>query len=180
MFRTCCESFGRAIQRTASLRSDQKWRERTVHFPKDVFAILTEHMDTSVGPELDAPIFTGKTGQPLRPGAFWRAWNKARKSTGPTQFHFHDLRHFAATQFSATGASTREVMERGGWKSAPMVVRYQHATDERDSALAEYLPVLGPVACPDPDDQLGDDDLHPHLPAKTTQKAPGERLELST
>jgi integrase len=152
-----------------------------VHFSEDVFAILAEHVNASVGTEADAPVFTGNTGQPLRPGAFWRAWNKARESTGLTQFHFHDLRHFAATQFSATEASTREVMERDGWKSAPMVIRYQHATSERDIALAEYLPALVPVACPDPQDE-GEVEEPPYhrSPALTTQKAPGERLELST
>jgi hypothetical protein len=61
-----------------------------------------------------------------------------------------------------------------------MVVHYQHATDEGDSALAEYLPVLVPVACPDRDDKGARKELHSLLPAQTKQKAPGERLELST
>jgi hypothetical protein len=60
-----------------------------------------------------------------------------------------------------------------------MVVHDQHATDERDSALAEYLPVLVPVACPDRD-KGARKELHSLLPAQTKQKAPGERLELST
>jgi hypothetical protein len=52
---------------------------------------------------------------------------------------FHDLRHFAATMFTSTGASTKEIMSRGGWKSVAMVVRYEHASDERDALLAEAL-----------------------------------------
>ena len=52
---------------------------------------------------------------------------------------FHDLRHFAATMFATTGASTKEIMSRGGWKSVAMVVRYEHASEERDAFLAEAL-----------------------------------------
>ncbi len=52
---------------------------------------------------------------------------------------FHDLRHFAATMFASTGASTKEIMSRGGWKSVAMVVRYEHASEERDALLAQAL-----------------------------------------
>jgi integrase len=52
---------------------------------------------------------------------------------------FHDLRHFAATMFATTGASTKEIMSRGGWKSVAMVVRYEHASGERDAQLAQVL-----------------------------------------
>ena len=52
---------------------------------------------------------------------------------------FHDLRHFAATMFASTGASTKEIMSRGGWKSVAMVVRYEHASEERDALLAQEL-----------------------------------------
>jgi integrase len=52
---------------------------------------------------------------------------------------FHDLRHFAATIFETTGASTKEIMSRGGWKSVAMVARYEHASEERDTFLVEAL-----------------------------------------
>jgi hypothetical protein len=51
--------------------------------------------------------------------------------------HLHDLRHFAATTFASTGASTKEIMSRGGWKSVAMVVRYEHASEERDHCSSE-------------------------------------------
>ena len=41
--------------------------------------------------------------------------------------------------FAATGASTKEIMSRGGWKSVAMVVRYEHASEERDALLAQAL-----------------------------------------
>ena len=41
--------------------------------------------------------------------------------------------------FATTGASTKEIMSRGGWKFVAMVVRYEHASQERDALLAQAL-----------------------------------------
>ncbi len=54
-----------------------------------------------------------------------------------------------------------------------MVVRYQHATDERDSALAKLLPVLLPVACPDQNDSHVEEEAAPPLNSETKKNAPG-------
>lgn len=88
--------------------------QRIVHFSESEMSLIEAHLAAFVGPEPDAPLFIGRTGGVLRPGSFWHTWDKARKSTGITGYHFHDLRHYAATTFSATGASTRELMDRGG------------------------------------------------------------------
>jgi integrase len=122
--------------------------KRTVHFSEAEMALIENHLIDFVGPEADAPLFTGTTGEVLRPGSLWHSWDKARKSSGITGFRFHDLRHYAATTFSATGASTKEVMSRGGWRSVAMVVRYEHASTERDAHLAKSLPPLLPVGRP--------------------------------
>jgi len=50
--------------------------------------------------------------------------------------HFHDLRHFAGTVAAQAGATTRDLMARGGWSSPQMVVRYMHTSEERDAHLA--------------------------------------------
>jgi integrase len=57
----------------------------------------------------------------------------------PESFRFHDLRHTANTLTAAQGASTRELMHRIGPASSEAALRYQHATRERDAALAEAL-----------------------------------------
>ena len=75
----------------------------------------------------------------LRPSNFWVIWATARRRAGLNWVRFHDLRHFAATMFATTGASTKELMTRGGWKSVAMVVRYEHASEERDALLAQEL-----------------------------------------
>jgi hypothetical protein len=83
--------------------------------------------------------FVGATGERLRPSNFWVIWQTARKRVGLEWVRFHDTRHFAATMFATTGASTKEIMSRGGWKSVTMVVRYEHASEERDALLAQAL-----------------------------------------
>jgi integrase len=53
--------------------------------------------------------------------------------------HFHDLRHVANTLTAASGASTRELMHRMGHVSPEAALRYQHATKDRDLAIATAL-----------------------------------------
>ncbi len=112
---------------------------RKVYLPSSVLPALEDHLRRFVGPESDAPLFTGATGERLRPSNFWVIWETARRRAGLTWVRFHDLRHFAATMFASTGASTKEIMSRGGWKSVAMVVRYEHASEERDAQLARAL-----------------------------------------
>ncbi len=54
-------------------------------------------------------------------------------------FHFHDLRHTGNTLAAQTGASTKELMARMGHASMRAALIYQHATPERDAALARAL-----------------------------------------
>ena len=112
---------------------------RRVHLPSAVMPLVVDHLERFVGEEPDSPMFVGATGEPLRPSNFWVIWEQARKTVGLKPIRFHDLRHFAATMFASTGASTKEIMSRGGWKSVTMVVRYEHASEERDAFLADAL-----------------------------------------
>jgi integrase len=112
---------------------------RKVYMPSSVMPALEDHLRRFVGPESDAPLFLGATGLRLRPSNFWVIYETARRRAGLTWVRFHDLRHFAATMCASTGASTKEIMSRGGWKSVAMVVRYEHASEERDALLAQVL-----------------------------------------
>jgi integrase len=51
----------------------------------------------------------------------------------PAGFHFHDLRHTGNNLAAASGASTRELMDRMGHGSMRAALIYQHATGERGS-----------------------------------------------
>jgi integrase len=119
--------------------STKNGEPRRLHLPSAVMPLLVDHLERFVGDSPDSPMFVGATGEPLRPSNFWVIWDKSRKQVGLKSVRYHDLRHFAATMFASTGASTKEIMSRGGWKSVAMVVRYEHASEERDALLAEAL-----------------------------------------
>ena len=51
----------------------------------------------------------------------------------------HDLRHTGNTLAAATGASTAELMARMGHASPRAALIYQHATEDRDQAIALAL-----------------------------------------
>ena len=119
---------------------------RTVHMPPSAMAALEDHLRHFVGSDDDAPVFVGRSGLPLRPQGLEKAWRVAREEVGLPSVRFHDLRHFAGTMAAAAGASTREVMARGGWSSPQMALRYEHATQERDRFIALALESFSPSA----------------------------------
>lgn len=84
-------------------------------------------------------MLVGERGAPVRPQVLSTAWSKARFSVNRPRLTLHDLRHSGLTWSAATGASTAELMHRGGHASPTAAMRYQHATRDRDSALAQAL-----------------------------------------
>jgi integrase len=119
---------------------------RTVHLPKVVMDELSEHLAAYVAPGPDALLFTGRGAVPMRPRTLATAFRTARASVGLPQAHFHDLRHFHLTMAAATGATTKELMRRAGHSSPIAALRYQHATEDRDRAIADALSGLAQTA----------------------------------
>src|ERR1019366_934969 len=88
-------------------------------------------------------MFNGPEGGPLRRSNFnRRVWLPACAKSGLQGLRFHDLRHTGNTLAAATGASTKELMARMGHSSSRAALIYQHATLERDRALADGLSKL--------------------------------------
>ena len=114
---------------------------RTVALPAVVLESLREHLLAFSGPQADSPVFTGPEGSPLRRATFSRAWQRAVRATGaPDGLRPHDLRHHAATLTARMpGITTKELMARIGHASPRAALIYQHATRERDRAVASYL-----------------------------------------
>ena len=84
---------------------------------------------------------------PVATATWLRSWSAARDATGLRHLHFHDLRHAGNTLAStATGASTRELMARMGHASPRAALIYQHATSDRDQAIASALSNLAAEA----------------------------------
>jgi integrase len=112
---------------------------RTVAIPEAIMADLEAHLADHVGPDADALLFTSSTGGPLRRSKFRSRWLRACAKVGVTGLHFHDLRGSGATLAATQGATLAELMNRLGHRSATAAMRYQHATAERDRALADEM-----------------------------------------
>jgi integrase len=112
---------------------------RRVSIPPHLLGEVAYHLDHFTDPDPPALVFAGEKGGPVRPHVLQKAWDTARAATGLTQYQLHDLRHAGNTWAAATGASTKELMARMGHSNADAALRYQHATDERDQAIARAL-----------------------------------------
>lgn len=66
-----------------------------------------------------------------------RHWEKAVIKAKLTDFHFHDLRHAAASHLASNGASTLELAQILGHKTMAMVKRYAWLTDQRTAEILE-------------------------------------------
>jgi integrase len=112
---------------------------RTVAIPPHVQADVASHLDRFVAASSEALVFTGEKGGPVRPHVLQKAWVEARTAVRLPHLHLHDLRHAGNTWAAATGASTKELMSRMGHASSDAALRYQHATSDRDQAIARSL-----------------------------------------
>ena len=114
---------------------------RVVALPSLVVEALEAHLGTYGPVEPDAPLFTGPGGGPLRRATLSKAWQAAVRSAGaPDGLRPHDLRHHAATLTARMpGVTTKELMSRIGHASPRAALIYQHATHERDRAIASNL-----------------------------------------
>ena len=56
-------------------------------------------------------------------------WEKALEEAGITDFHWHDLRHTAASYLAMSGVSLVEIAKVLGHRTLQMVARYSHLSD---------------------------------------------------
>jgi integrase len=66
-------------------------------------------------------------------------WEAALKSAGITDFHWHDLRHTAASYLAMSGVSLVEIAKVLGHRTLAMVARYSHLSDGHIVATGEKL-----------------------------------------
>lgn len=112
---------------------------RTVAFPAELVPDLTDHIDRYAERDADGLVFVGPKGAPLRRTNFRPIWVKACVAADATGYHFHDLRHTGGTLAAGTGATLKELMARLGHSSPRAAMIYQHATRDRDQAIAKAL-----------------------------------------
>jgi integrase len=126
---------------------------RVVALPEELVPFVESHLDEFVSPGVDALVFTSPEGYPLRRTKFRTRWANACSKAGITGLHFHDLRGSGATWAATTGATVRELMSRLGHTTPTVALRYQHATFERDQAIAAKLGALLRAADATTDDE---------------------------
>jgi integrase len=112
---------------------------RTVSFPGELAPELRWHLDRFAEPGEHGLVFVGPKGAALRRSNFRPVWNAACAKAGLPNLHFHDLRHVGGTLAATTGASLKELMARLGHSSTRAALIYQHATRDRDKAIALAL-----------------------------------------
>ncbi|HVM14914.1 MAG TPA: tyrosine-type recombinase/integrase [Egibacteraceae bacterium] len=112
---------------------------RTVTIPPPLLPDVKAHLDAYVGVARDALVFTNERGRPIHRHRWSDIWRRARLTVGRPDLRFHDLRHTGNTLAAATGASTAELMARMGHNSPRAALIYQHATQDRDEAIAHAL-----------------------------------------
>ncbi|CAG1021725.1 Putative defective protein IntQ [Methylococcales bacterium] len=77
--------------------------------------------------------------KPQKPIDLRAPWEKALEKAGIENFHFHDLRHSAASYLAMNGATLAEIAEVLGHKTLAMVKRYSHLSDAHVSSVVERM-----------------------------------------
>jgi integrase len=142
----------------ATLRVEQTWRaaggemhlgppktdagRRYVPIPSNVIPILSDHLERFAGDGPDGWLFPSANGSPVTARTLDRQWAIARKAIGRPELHFHDLRHTGLTLVAITGATTAEIMAAGGHDSPAAAIRYQHATMDGMTPIADALAAM--------------------------------------
>lgn len=117
--------------------------KRTVSFPVEIADEIRWHLERFAEPGGQGLVFVGPKGGRLRRSNFHKSvWSKARDAVSLPGLHLHDLRHTGGTLSAASGATLKELMARLGHSSVRAAMIYQHATRDRDKAIAEALGTL--------------------------------------
>lgn len=114
---------------------------RDVAIPSFLADALAIHLAAVVAPEREAYLFPSpaKSGSPISYSAYHAHMTEAAKRIGRPNVRTHDLRHNGAVMAARSGATVRELMHRLGHTDPAVAMRYQHATAERDRAIADRL-----------------------------------------
>jgi integrase len=113
--------------------------KRDVSIPPHLMPLVAEHLIEHAGRGQDALLFPAASGGHMAPSSLYAVYHPAREAAGRPDLRFHDLRHTGATLAAATGATLAELMRRLGHSTPDAAMIYQHATDDRDAAIAAAL-----------------------------------------
>lgn len=112
---------------------------RDVAIPPHLVPVIRAHLAAHVDGGVNALLFPAAHGGHLAPATLYRQFYKARAAADRPDLRFHDLRHSGAVLAAATGATLAELMARLGHSTPQAAMRYQHAAQGRDQAIAAAL-----------------------------------------
>jgi integrase len=119
--------------------------KRPVSLPAGLRGDVETHLERYAQPGASGRLFLGPLGGIPRRRNFNRVWKAALiRAEVPAEMdlHLHDLRHTGSTWSAQSGATLRELMARIGHSSTRAAMIYQHASRERDQAIASALDTL--------------------------------------
>jgi len=135
----------------AAVRVDKGWMvgdpkseagKREVAIPPHIMAAVKHHLAEHVGEKQNSLLFPAKNGGHLQPSTLYRHFYRARAKAKRPDLRFHDLRHSGAVLAAQAGATLAELMARLGHSTPAAALRYQHAAQGRDKAIAAALSKL--------------------------------------
>jgi len=115
---------------------------RDVAIPPHLMPLVREHLLKHTEPGKDGLLFPARNGGHLQPSSLYRVYYRAREAAGRPDLAFHHLRHTGAVLAAQTGATLAELMSRLGHSTPAAAMRYQSASQERDSEIARRLSAM--------------------------------------
>jgi len=116
---------------------------RDVAIPPHLMPLVREHLSRDITGGREGLLFPAADGlSHLATSTLYTSFYKARDVAGRPDLTWHGLRHTGATLAAATGATLSELMARLGHSTVGAAMRYQHAAQARDRAIADALSVL--------------------------------------
>ncbi len=132
-------------KKTIILHDTKNGERRVVHIAGYVETLLR---DLKKVPRIDTnwlfPSTKPQKGKPFQPPVykpmhFRKTWERALLDAKIEDFHFHDLRHSAASYLAMNGASLAEIAEVLGHKTLQMVKRYAHLSEAHTAGVVERM-----------------------------------------
>ncbi|HMY08667.1 MAG TPA: site-specific integrase [Marmoricola sp.] len=112
---------------------------RVVHLPPPFWPLLRLHLAKYADPGPTGLLFPGERTDHMSVRYLMNHYGPARAAAGRPDLTIHHLRHTALTLAGQHGATAAELQARAGHSSQAAMAIYQHATIERDRALAEKI-----------------------------------------
>lgn len=119
-----------------TLEETKNGERRTLHLTGHALEVVT---DMSKVRRIDSNLLFPHAKDGNRPWDSREAFEGAVKRAKISDFHFHDLRHCAASYLAMNGASLAEIAEVLGHKTLAMVKRYAHLSDGHTSRVVASM-----------------------------------------